>query len=167
MILLGDLRRMIAGRLDAPCMLRICRDDGCLFVTDFPARRPERSGDAERLLKGDGWAVSRAGSLWRLDPGPALWGQIIESVPKEELPDPSSVSLALYSAARRLTGADVPAGLQPVLPLRVVLKAVDAGDADRVLRFLPAFLSALQREKKPLPQAAGRLIVWALNRRLF
>ena len=167
MILLSDWRSRLVRLLDGGCMLRVCRDDGCLFVTDYPARCPENAGRARRALEADGWDVVPSGRLWRLDPGEEMWRAFIRSVPREELPDPLHVSLPLYSLAVRLTRTNSAAEDQPVAPLRLLIKAVDTGRADCVLRAFPPLLSALLREKKPLPEAAGWALIWAMNRNIF
>ena len=167
MILPDEFRRRAAGQLDARCMLRVCRDGGCLFVTDYPARCPENAGRARCALEADGWDVVPSGRLWRLDPGKEMWRAFIRCVPREELPDPLRVSLPLYSLAVRLTRTPSAAEDQPVAPLRLLIKAVDTGRADEVLRAFPPLLSALLREKKPLPEAAGWTLIWAMNRNIF
>lgn len=167
MILLSDWRRHLAGQLNAPCMLRVCRDDGCLFVTDYPARFPGNAGQVRRALEAAGWDVRPSGSLWRLDPGEEMWRGFIRSLPREKPPDPLRVSLPLYSLAVRLTGKPTAAEAQPIAPLRLLIKAMDKGDADHVLRAFPPLLSALLREKKPLPEAAGWALIWAMNRNIF
>ena len=167
MILLNDWRRRIARQLDGACMLRVCRDDGCLFVTDYPARFPETAEEKKTALEEAGFDVLASGRLWRIDPGRAAWDDFIDSMPREELPDPADVPLPLYSLARRLTVKAVPAASQPLVPLRIFLKAADTGDADRLTRLFPPLLSALLREKKPLPEAAGWALIWAMNRNIF
>ena len=167
MILLKDLRGEVRQKLDAPCMLRVCREDDCLFVTDFPGRFPEKAGEKKTALEEADFDVRPSGRLWRIDPGRAMWDAFIESFPREELPDPMDVPLPLYSLARRLTGKAVPAADQPLVPLRILLKAADTGDAEKVIRLLPPILSACLREKKPLPEAAGWVLCRALNRHLF
>ena len=167
MILLADLKRAVKQTIGGSCMLRVCREDDCLLVTDAPLRFPERAAQIKNALEAAGWDVRPSGGLWRLDPGQEMWGGIIRSVPREDLPDPAQVSLPLYSLAVRLTRAPAPAERQPKLPLRVLLKAIEAGDADRVLRFFPPFLAARLREKQPMPEAAGWALVWAMNRHIF
>ena len=43
-MMLDGFRQELVKALDAPCMLRVCREDDCLFVTDFPGRFPEIAG---------------------------------------------------------------------------------------------------------------------------
>ena len=166
MILLKDLRGEVRQKLDGPCMLRVCREDDCLFVTDAPKRLSD-SADARTALEAGGWDVRPSGGLWRLDFREDRWRSFIRSVPRENGPDPMEASLQLYSLAKRLTKAPVPAEDQPLLPLRVLLKALDSGKADAVTRFFPSYLAVLLREKKPMPEAAGWIINWAMNRGIF
>lgn len=166
MILLKDLRGEVRQKLGAPCMLRVGREDDCLFVTDAPKRLSD-SADARTALEAGGWDVRPVGGLWRLDLGEDRWRSFIRSVPRENGPDPMEASLQLYSLAKRLTKAPVPAEDQPLLPLRVLLKALDSGKADAVTRFFPSYLAVLLREKKPMPEAAGWIINWAMNRGIF
>ena len=108
-MMLDGFRQELVKTLDAPCMLRVCREDDCLFVTDFPGRFPEKAGLKKTALEEAGFDVRPSGRLWRIDPGRAMWDAFIESFPREELPDPMDVPLPLYSLARRLTGKTVPA----------------------------------------------------------
>lgn len=166
MILLKDLRGEVRQKLDAPCMLRVCREDDCLFVTDAPKRLSD-SADARTALEAGGWDVRVLGGLWRLDLRAERWRSFIRSVPREEGPDPMEAPLPIYSLAKRLTKAPVPAEDQPLLPLRVLLKALDSGRAEAVLRFFPPYLAVLLREKKSMPEAAGWMLYWAVNRGIF
>ena len=167
MILLKDLRGEVRQKLGAPCMLRVCREDDCLFVTDAPKRLSDAADAARTALQAVGWDVRPVGGLWRLDLGEDRWRSFIHSVPREEGPDPMESSLPLYSLAKRLTKAPVPAEDQPLLPLRVLLKALDSGKEEAVTRFFPPYLAVLLREKKPMPEAAGWILYWAMNRGIF
>ncbi len=167
MILLKDLRGEVRQKLGAPCMLRVGREDDCLFVTDAPKRLSDAADAARDALEAEGWDVRVLGGLWRLDLRAERWHRFIRSVPREEGPDPMAASLQLYSLAKRLTKAPVPAEDQPLLPLRVLLKALDSGRKEAVLRFFPPYLAVLLREKKPMPEAAGWMLYWAMNRGIF
>ena len=167
MIQLKDLRGEVRQKLDGPCMLRVGREDDCLFVTDAPKRLSDAADAARDALQAVGWDVRPVGGLWRLDLGEDRWRSFIRSVPREKEPDPMAASLQLYSLAKRLTKAPVPAEDQPLLPLRVLLKALDSGKAEAVLCFFPPYLAVLLREKKPMPEAAGWMLTWAMNRGIF
>lgn len=167
MILLKDLRGELRQKLDGPCMLRVGREDDCLFVTDAPKRLSDSADAARTALEEEDWDVRAIGGLWRLDLRKERWRRFIRSVPRENGPDPLEASLPLYSLAKRLTKAPVPAEDQPLLPLRVLLKAMDSGKADAVTRFFPSYLAVLLREKKPMPEAAGWILYWAMNRGIF
>ena len=167
MILLKDLRGEVRQKLDVPCMLRVGREDDSLFVTDAPKRMLDSADAVRTALEAEGWDVRPVGGLWRLDLMEERWRRFIRSVPREEGPDPMAASLQLYSLAKRLTKAPTPAEDQPLLPLRVLLKAMDSGKAEAVLRFFPPYLAVLLREKKPMPEAAGWMINWAMNRGIF
>ena len=148
-------------------MLRISREDDCLFVTDAPKRLSDAAAAALAALQAVGWDVRPVGDLWRLDLREDRWCSFIRSVPRENGPDPMKASLPMYSLAKRLTKAPVPAEDQPLLPLRVLLKALDSGKAEAVLRFFPSYLAGLLREKRPMPEAAGWILTWAMNRGIF
>ncbi len=167
MILLKDLRGEVRQKLDGPCMLRVGREDDCLFVTDAPKRLSDAADAARAELQAGGWDVRPVRGLWRLDLREDRWRSFIRSVPREEGPDPMEAPLQLYSLAKRLTKAPVSAENQPLLPLRVLLKAMDSGKAEAVLRFFPSYLAVLLREKRPMPEAAGWIINWAMNRGIF
>ena len=161
MITLETLRENVQAFLPGPCMLKTCRQEDWLFVSDVPRRQPAWKAQAP------GWEIREKDSLLFLDPDPSLWAAVIDSVPKESLPDITEANLLLRSLALRLTRAPVPAERQPILPLRILFKAVSSGDTGTVLRRLPPLLSALQREKQPLPEACGWALIWAMNRGLI
>ena len=167
MILLKDLRGELRQKLNTPCMLRVGREDDCLFVTDAPKRLSDAAAAARTALEAGGWDVRPVEGLWRLDLGEDRWRSFIRSVPREEGPDPMEASLQLYSLAKRLTKAPVPAEDQPLLPLRILFKALDSGKAEAVTRFFPPYLAVLLREKKPMPEATGWMLTWAMNRGIF
>ena len=122
--------------------------------------RGEFSGGTEGLFAGlDGRGRQLALDYVQLLRDSGRYAPVREAAPVRTLP--------LYSLAVRLTRTPSAAEDQPVAPLRLLIKAVDTGRADCVLRAFPPLLSALLREKKPLPEAAGWVLCRALNRHLF
>ncbi len=167
MILLEDLREDIRGILGSPCMLRVSRQEKYLLVTDFERRYPDGAGHKMNRLCAAGWTVRPDGGVWQMDPGDEKWLAIIRSAPAEAPASPDDAPPALYSLVLRLTKTPVPAELQPVAPLRFVLKAIDRGDAAAAEARLPAMISVLLRQKKPMPEAVGRYLNYALRNQLI
>ncbi len=138
------------------------RDQGeYLLISDYP-----RHGEAEKVtqaIEKAGFTVSVENGLARLDGTwetyEALlrdWREPPAFVPKEE-------SRYLYALAKRLCRAETPWKQQPLAPLRLVLKCLDAGDWETLEDKLPPMIALLQREHRPLPSAAGILLLRSLD----
>lgn len=162
-----DLKTPLRRLLGPDSMLRFYRREDWLFVSDAPRRRPQQAEALVRSLEEDGWQVLEAGGLFLIDPDRGRWLDLIRAVPGEPLPQAQETSLPLYSMARRMTRAAVSAEDQPIAPLRLMVKAVGRKDGSAVLRLMPAMLAELQRRRQPMPEAAGWMLVWAMNRHLF
>ena len=156
-----DIRQSAAECLDAG-LLRWAREDGFLLVSDDPRRQKDTRSADEALLKA-GFCFHIAQSLRYIDPGADLWQRIMREAPEEALTGEESCSPALFSLALRLLAVYVPPEAQPVLPLRIVLKAAALNDPDLASRRLPPLLAALLREKRPMPHAAGQYLAWAIH----
>lgn len=138
------------------------RDQGdALFISDFP-----RHGETESICA----ALERAGftliiekGLASIDATQEKYRALIQSLPETDHCIPSDANLYLYSLGKRLASMDVPFERQPLSSIRFVLKSLDAKDLSTLSRHFPPLLARLQREKKDLPAAAGKLILAALS----
>ena len=138
------------------------RDQGdALFISDFP-----RHGNTEETLfsiRQAGFIVSIENGLARIDASPEKYWEMLRALPESPRFPLNDFNLYLYSLARRLAHTDVPPERQPLSPICFVLKCLDAGNLSALSRHFPPLLARLQREKKDLPVAAGKLILAALN----
>lgn len=138
--------------------LRRDQGDG-LLISDYP-----RFGDAEeitgRLLRA-GYRVELRGDLACLDGLPEKYAGLIRECVWVPVP-PRQDTLALWALAQRLIREDVPPEEQPLGALRLTLKRLDAGDLAGLYGALAPEIARLQREKRPLPAAAGAWILCAL-----
>ena len=151
--------------LGESCFIRRCRTEDALFVTDAPRRAADPEGLLRRLERSPDWTAVPDGGLTRLDPSPALWGALMRAIPPAEAARPERWPAYpfLVACANRLCFKPVAPEIQPVAPLRLTLKRLEAGELDRLQAELPQLVAALQREKKPLPEAAGRIILHCMS----
>ena len=164
--MLEPLRGSLRTLLGAPCFIRRSRSPDALFVTDLPRRMPDPADPLARLAADGRWTARLTdGQLLELDPSPAAWRQIMLNAPRvcAAPPDRYPDHPFLAACAARLCADDVPPDSQPVGPLRHTLKRLDEGALARLERELPRTLALLLRRREPLPAAAGRYILWALN----
>ena len=164
--LLEPLRDSLRALLGVPCFIRRSRNEDALLVTD--ALRTGRDADAllERLEQSGDWQVRRDDYLLQLDPSPALWQKLILSAPPcdEYRPEAYPDYPFLASCAIRLAHMNVPAEKQPLAPLRMTLKYLEAGEFNRLQDDLPQAVAVLQRKHSPLPGAAGLYILSQIKR---
>ena len=164
--LLEPLRDSLRALLGVPCFIRRSRNEDALLVTD--ALRVARDADElpERLEQSGDWQVRRDGDLLQLDPSPALWQKLILAAPlcNEYRPEAYPDYPFLASCAIRLSQMNVPAEKQPLAPLRMTLKCLEAGEFKRLQEELPQAVAVLQRKHSPLPGAAGLYILSQIKR---
>ena len=138
------------------------RDQGeYLLISDYP-----RHGNAEevtRAIEQAGFTVSVENGLARLDGTRETYKCLLRDCQEPPLFEPHEESRYLYALAKRLCRAQTPWEQQPLAPLRLVLKCLDAGDWDTLEDKLPPMIALLQREHQPLPSAAGILLLRALD----
>ena len=166
MILAKDMRSWALEALEGPCMLRLCRQQDALFVTDAPRRAADPKLAAARLTA-RGFTVREDRGLFLIDPSPDMWGEVIAQAPREPLTEDGSASLFLRSLCIRLLKAPLGDAKDEAPALRILLKAADLRDEKPVLSSFPPMLAALLREKRPLPGGAGRYLTWAVNHHIF
>ena len=158
---LEPLRDSLRVLLGVPCFIRRSRDPGFLFVTDALGRAVEADQVLDRLSRDGSWRFRREEGLMHLDPGPELWQKIMASAPAAaHIPlDEGTAYPFLQSCANRLVSETVPPERQPVRPLRLTLKCLEAGELSRLQDELPMEIAVLQRKHEPLPTAAGLYIL--------
>ena len=138
------------------------RDQGeGLLISDYP-----RHGDAEaisREIETAGFSVFVENGLARIDGTGATYEALLRNF--EETPDffPGEKDRYLYALAKRLALAETPWEQQDFSPIRLTLKCVDAGEWDTLEEKLPPMIALLQRKHRPLPAAAGWVLLWALK----
>ena len=141
--------------------LRRDQGDG-LLISDYP-RFAGADEITARLVRA-GYRVELRDGLAHVDGGADRYVRLIRESACPQAP-PREDTLALGALARRLARENVPPEEQPLAPLRLTLKYLDAGDLDGLYRALALAIALLQREKRPLPAAAGKWILCALAER--
>ena len=155
-----------AGCPARPPFLRRSQDSRSLLCSDAP-RRLHDPGGAARLFSAAGIPFFQEGGLWFLD-APLAWYREVSLSPPPSYPPPQEEGLmAIASLCRLLLAHPCAIGVQPLGPVREVLKAMEAGE-DQVLllaKTLPPCIAALLRKKEPLPALAGDLLArWLAGR---
>lgn len=134
-----------------------------LFISDYPRWGREETVSAALLAAG--FTVCLSHSLARIDGQCAKYRALLLNLPPAEISPPREENLYLHALALRLLRAQTPLERQPIPPLRLTLKYLDAGDLGGLSQKLPPLLALLQRRGEPLPSAAGTLILNALAER--
>ena len=119
-----------------------------------------------RRIKADtGWQAWAENGLLMLDPGHALWQELVRLAPRTPRTAPERYGESAYLAAwaLRLTAEAVAPDRQPVAPLRETLKSLEAADLARLENELPPMIAVLQHHHEPLPEAAGHYILHVLE----
>lgn len=144
------------------CFLKLCADDGALWVTDLPKRcaAPERVAQALSALPVICNTDEKTG-LWRLDFTPEEWQRRLDALPCALPPIPKDEALhAAYALCRLLLAHPSPLCEQPLAMIRAVVKAAQ-GKRETLLRAVPVWqgeAAILLRRHKPMPSAAGRIL---------
>ena len=138
--------------------LRRAQEGDALFISDLP-RHMENAEGVLAALAGVGFRAEEKNGLLYIDGTEEKYRALAERFPPCPPPDFDGQNAYLYSLALRLLRHSVPPGEQPPALLRLTLKALDAGDESGLARELPPLLAACQRKKKPLPTAAGQMIL--------
>ena len=113
-------------------------------------------------LRAAGFTVRLSQGLARIDGQPDRYRALLAQLPSPEIPPPREETLYLHALALRLLRAGTPLARQPLSPLQLTLKYLDAGNLAGLTVKLPPALALLQRRGDPLPSAAGTLIFNAL-----
>ena len=139
------------------------RDQGeALFISDYPRFSGGEAVTAR--LRAAGWRVAVAGQTARIDGTEETYRALLRALP---CPDaaPNDDTLYLCSLARRLIRAETPAEAQPLEGMPGLLKLLEQGRLDDAARETAAFAALCQRRGDPLPSAAGKLLLLALQER--
>ena len=154
-------RRTLRALIPMGFLRRDWAADG-LLVSDYPRHCTDAEA-VDAALQAAGFTVAAADGLRRIDGSPAQYRQLLSSLPEAKLPPPTDESLYLWGLAQRLLRGEREPARQPIAPLRLTLKCLDAGDTDMLIRLLPPLLAACQRCGQPLPAGAGTLIAQYLK----
>ncbi len=163
---------LIRDKLGAGCFLRRSRDDDALWVSDQP-RRVRDAGTLEKLACelaeiGIVCRTDEATRLWRMDLSDEAYAELADKLPRTppKFPDNDRL-LDAYALCRLLLGKPSPIGIQPLCPLRAVLKRFD-GNAAPMLALISSLhesCAELIRRKMPLPSAAGGVLaLWIIGK---
>ena len=164
--LLEPLRNSLRVSLGVSCFIRRSRREDALFVTDVLLRKGRDTETAlDALRRQKDWILIPEGRLIHLDPAPELWHRLIDSAPRCGVGRPEQYPEYpfLAACALRLVKEPVPADMQPVAPLRLTLKRLEAGELGRLQEELPPLAAVLQRKHSALPEAAGWYILSLRN----
>ena len=137
------------------------RDKGPgLFISDFPRLGEVPAKAAEAALQAAGFRASLSGGLARIDGVLEKYRALDEATPLLA-PPAQEDTLPLYALGLHIarTGGAVTAESLPLL--RLTLKALDGEPLPRLYPLLAPAVALCQREKIPLPAAAGK---WMLLR---
>lgn len=129
-----------------------------LFVSDFP--RFEGAEDTAGRLRNAGFTVRIAGGLAHLDAGREKYAALLRALPCPCVTTTDD-NLFACSLARRLCEADTPIERQPLRRIGQWMKRLDAENR-QVIPEIAAYAARCQREGRPLPSAAGKVIFCAL-----
>ncbi len=147
-------------------MLRRSRDHSALFVTDALRRTDTPQIVMDRLMSNGQWQCASVGRhMLLIDPSPALWRRIMDIAPHaHDLPDHIVRTYPfLVSCARRVCQVPIPFMNQPVTALRHTLIRLEENALAQLQDELPEMVAVLQRQHKPLPEAAGHYILYHLE----
>lgn len=128
-----------------------------LLISDYPRHCPDAAA-VDAALRAAGFTVTAAEGLRRIDGSPAQYRQLLSALSGETPPPWTEENLYLCGLARRLMRGERNPARQPLAPVRLTLKCLDAGDTETLIRLLPPMLAACQRRGQPLPAGAGALI---------
>lgn len=136
------------------------RDQGDqLLVSDYP-RFPGAEEVTFRLRQA-GFQVLIRDGLACLDGTTEKYASLLRSLPPASGAAPGQDLLPLWSLGKRLCREKT--ACQPCAVLRTILKAWDAGDLTGLYGTLAPVIAKMQREKQPLPAAAGVMLLAALD----
>ena len=147
--------------LAAPGFLRRDQREDALFISDFPRFGPPEQAVARNQAAG--FHLTLENGLAHLDAGPERYQALLESLPAPAPGTPGEETLRLHARALRLWRAQTPPALQPLAPLRLTLKLLDAQTPlSRLPGLLCPALAEIQRRGLPLPSGVGQLLFQAL-----
>lgn len=152
----------LADTAGGRCFVRLCRDDGALWVTDLPLRGASTDRAQAALASlGVRWEAEPATGLWRLDWTGEEWRGRLDALPDGLPPFPRDEALhTAYALCRLLLAHPAPLREQPMQPIRGVVKR-SCGPGAGLLRAVPAWLgdSARRlRQGEALAHGAGKAL---------
>ena len=158
---LGAWRQELRGLIPRG-FLKMDRGAG-LFVSDYP----RGGGEAEitAALRAAGFCVTVQNQIARIDGTREKYAALLGTF-HAAAPLPTDETLFLYALAQRLIRARTPIREQPVHLLGWTMKCLEMDAWEELRQRLPAQIALCQRERVPLPSAAGELIWNALTERM-
>lgn len=143
------------------CFVRVCRDDGALWVSDAPRLGMALSPFKARLEE-QGVAVlpDALNGLWRLDWTLEMWQRRLEPLPHTPPPLPVDADLhPAYALCRLMLTHPSPLERQPMAMVRRVAKLTAKEEAlKRCVPALHGLCAQRLRKGEPLPSAAGAIL---------
>lgn len=130
-----------------------------LFASDYP--RFDGAEEITRALAAAGFSAAVRGRIAHLDAGGDKYASLLSRLPVPAV-TPRDETLFAYSLARRLLQSGAPPDRQSLPLLGQWMKRLEAGQAG-VYAEIAACAALCQREKRPLPAAAGAIILCALE----
>ena len=156
-----ELYQELCQKGGGKCFVRICSDDGALWISDVPRLGIDLPALRERLER-RGLAVlpdaSRA--LCRLDWTAEAWRSRLEGLPAQPPPLPANEELhPAYALCRLLLMHPAPLERQPMEMVRRVLKlTAQDGALKRAIPALHGLCAQRLRRGEALPSAAGGIL---------
>ncbi len=140
------------------CFLRVCRDDGALWVSDAPRLAITPQAPPAFAALGVACVLDGRSRLWRLDFTTERWESEVAGLPPVPPPLPACDAVhGAYALCRVLLAHPCELSAQPLGPLRRVLKAGPQGMED-VARLLREETALRLRQGRPVAHAAGRVL---------
>lgn len=171
-----DLRLEIRAAFQAggcaghPPFLRRSQGEDSLLCTDAPRRLPHPEA-VLKLLLGKGLILAEENGLWFLDVPLRHYEVLSRELPVTPPPMPEDQALMdIWALCGLLLAHPCPVSSQPLEPVRLTLKAIEAGSgqAEALARDLPPRLAVMLRQKSPLPALAGSLLAeWLLQKEML
>ena len=150
----------LTALLGEKVFLRPDREEKGLYVTDFPRRFPEKSGEAAQKLTDAGFCVSpcgKDGDMWRVDLCAEKWADFLSRTADVTVyPDGEDAVALLYLARLYDRNTSENADTARILCHACIKKRVDA---EYLYRQLAVQYACLLRSGAPLPgRGCARLV---------
>lgn len=140
-----------------PCgFVKISRDGGFLFVSDYP-KRAENAFSLHRALVNAGFCVTVERGMAYLDGTLEKYRQADAETGFPCLPPMTEENARLHHAARLLAAQGGPVQTDSLFLVRHILRCSALAD-DKGLSLVPGMVARMKREKAALPALAGKIL---------